>query len=115
MKYHEDRLKAIDGAMKDRILQLHQIMAKGGLAVLAELLEKCFDTTTGKLKGMKLFHRKKHSLNHSMYNNNPIELLDASQSVETIYKNAVVKRNSSSSEDDIMELSGPVLDDMFCS
>ena len=33
-------------------------------------------------------------------------MLDASQLVETIYRNAVEKKNSSSSEDDIMELSG---------
>ena len=88
-------------------------MAKGRLAESAELLEKCFNATTGKPKGRNLFHRERSTLNHSKHNNNPINLLDAVQSVETIYKNAVEKRNSSSSEDDIMELSGPVFDDMY--
>ena len=44
---------------------------------------------------------------------NHIKLLDVLQSVETVYQNAVQKHNSSSSEDDIMEISGIELDNDY--
>ena len=79
MQYHQDKINAIDEEMKERVLQLHQMMAKGGLNQSAELLEKCFDTRMGKPKG-----RPKQVKNFNN-NSNITRLLDASQSVETVY------------------------------
>ena len=114
MEHHRNKIKEIDAEMSERILQLHQCLSKGGMNESVQLLEKCFNTETGKPKGKKrtlMFNEL--SNNNVNDNSNRIRTLDVSQSVETIYKNMVDKRNSSSSEDDIMELSGQEFDKIF--
>ena len=51
IQYHQEKMKKIYGEMRERICQLHELMSKGGLTESAEILEKCFDTKTGKPKG----------------------------------------------------------------
>ena len=118
LRYHKERMKELDEDIKYHIRELHQYMSKGGLADSAELLEKCFDTETGRPRGKTKLQPNKSPANKGMvknvnHNSNVIKLLDNSQSAETIYRNAVEKRTSSSSEDDVMELSGEDFDKIF--
>ena len=101
----------------DRVKQLHDCMTKGGLTESANLFEQCFDVKTGQVKGRsKTNSRYKYTNNcnsNSNSNANITKSLDMSPSAETVYKNAVEKRNSTSSEDDIIEISGQNYDIVF--
>ena len=93
--------------------QLHECMSKSGLTESVGLFEKCFDLQTGRPKGKTPSRGKPIAGDNHNFNSNNIRLLDATQSVEMIYKNAVEKCNSSSSEDNIMEISGEGFDVTF--
>ena len=113
MMYHQQRLKDIDMEMRDRVKQLHDCMTKGGLTESASLFEQCFDVRTGQVKGMKSSYHQFNDSANCNSNANVTKTIDMSPSNETVYKNAVQKRDSTSSEDDIMEISGNDYDVVF--
>ena len=113
MSYHQQRLRDIDMEMRDRVKQLHDCMTKGGLTESANLFKQCFDVKTGQVKGRSKSSSRDVWLNNYNSNANINKSLDMSPSVETVYKNAVNKRDSTSSEDDIMEISGNDYDVVF--
>ena len=126
-------LQDIDDEMWKKLKEIHELIADGGLKNSEKMLKKCFDLETGKTKIGKENNDKRFSLpNPENKLNSPAGQvtvkkrarsnvgLNANQnatfctaalarSTETFYKNAVEKRNSSSSEDGV-DLSDDSLD-----
>ena len=112
---NQEKLAMIDQEMKQKMLELEQLMVSSGLTESAKILERCMGMTEKRSEdgpGNKnrksnagQFKNKKKKLqpepdgntndNHHRQN---IKELSNSQSEETIYHNAVEKRNSSSSD-----------------
>ena len=99
------RIKEIDDEMKGKLMELHDLMLKGGLTESVEVLENCMKITTGKdsqnqtnsakrKKGERLESNNIND-NHSQGREKSME----SQSEETIYRNAIAKCISSSSDE----------------
>ena len=85
--------------MSKRIQDLHREMTASGLKNSAQMIEKCFDPSTGR---PKLTNSEQNAGNHNNVNQNANYVAGNSQdarSVETIYCEAVAKRVSSSSEE----------------
>ena len=101
--------------MFKRIQDLHREMTDNGLKHLAQMLQRCFDTNTGCPK-QTLGNKDQGKLhcqfqvNNSNQNANYLARNSQdTQSVETIYKEAV-KRTSSSSEEMDLDLSDEMTD-----
>ena len=114
---HERRFKELDAEMSEKMQQIHQLMAGGGLTGATRFIEQNFHLTEDRVrpliaavppkengKAMRKFAKGNNGLsprqqninvNHSASHN----LMELSQSMETIYHNAVEKRVSSSSEE----------------
>ena len=121
-KSNKRKISDIDEEMSKKIKGMHKIMSQGGLTQSKQLMEKYFDTTTGLPRGLSMplsdTNRKwvvsksnRQYVNNKESNNNQNATIGLgqvvnklSQSMETIYKNAVEKRNSSSSKE-VMEIS----------
>ena len=108
---HRGKIKEINLEMKQRVKELHQIMTEGGLTQASAMLNECFDINTGSAKRARIDKGKpiddtfltntaqlNINDNHTNPENYPASL---ARSIETIYKNAVEKRTSSSSEEGI--------------
>ena len=114
VKDNRERLNQIDQEMRMKVKELHRIMTDGGLVGATDMLNQCFDVssgevrtgkspaTKGKVNPANLSDRTKQlNVNDNRSNNDDYRQAMLVRSIETIYKNAVDKRNSSSSEDGI--------------
>ena len=115
---NQEKLHALDLEMKEKMKDLHSLMAQGDLTETVTYMNECFGiaepaSTSGGKKLAKLWNPTR---NNNMNSNHtvrpggfkPVHVFERnnSQSEETIYKNAVAeKRNSSSSEDNCVDIS----------
>ena len=108
-----ERIRELDADMAGKMMELHQLMYDSGMTQTSKFMAEHFDVDDhgvkaivrngrGKQPGMPpehLYSPDKEPLNRN-YNHNPsYNLAEISKSVETIYKNAVEKRVSSSSDE----------------
>ena len=110
-KTHEEKIRELDEEMSEKIQELQSLIgATGGLTKSAALMKKF--CVPGKANTLKSTKNRNNSVNKdclAFYGNTnqnatgryPLE----SRSEETIYKNALEKRTSSSSEDDCIDIS----------
>ena len=114
-KERERRLKKLDAEMSEKMQEIHQLMSGGGLTGATRFIEQNFHLTQDRVRPLVaaphhdkagnhktsdwraslVVNQRNVNVNHKACSN-PTEL---SQSIETIYKNAVKKRVSSSSEE----------------
>ena len=120
IKDTEAKMQEIDDEMSTKIMELHEYMKKSGLKKSIHMLEKCFKPGQGeshkfnrrqstgniiskKLKDIRLSlepNQEKLCSKNTNHNHAPPESnLTRSKSMETIYRNAIDKRMSSSSEE----------------
>ena len=98
--------------MQEKIHEFHQLLNHGGLKGAAKLLNKCFDLTQAScnLPEWNFKINKKCKIGKSINSNcNTLTLKEGlypsnSTSEVTIYKNAIAKRNNTSSEEEDMEI-----------
>ena len=116
LKRNREHIKRIDLEMKQRIQELHTLISDGGLVESAQMLEKMDEELTMSNGEQDTMVRQRqqepqHMSNKLINSNSNAVVLGLSNRVvtnrseETIYKNAVPKRNSSSSEDEPLNLS----------
>ena len=91
--------------MQTKVRELHNMMSVSGLAGAVELMNQCFDVTTGKLKKGKILKAKVIPGKEQDNENANAVIPTKIDSEVTIYKNAIQKRNSSSSEDEEIDMS----------
>ena len=104
------RIRQIDAEMSERIQELHKLMNDGGLTESAKLLNKCLPAAQSKTDSIQ----KGDERDSANFNENAtlrkVTNLQPSvvKSLETIYDSAVPRqnRNSSSSEDELIDTSG---------
>ena len=114
-KERERRLKKLDAEMSKKMQEIHQLMSGGGLTGATHFIEQNFHLTQDRVRPLVTAPHHDETSNHKSSDrraslvvnqrnvnvnhkacSNPAEL---SQFIETIYKNAVKKRVSSSSEE----------------
>ena len=120
----QQRIESINKEMLAKLKELHKMLSSGGLTESVKTMEQYFQvgqpsvkTTPKKQKGKCQSVKGKISFtpelnrnhNHSHYKNPSAAITNQSRSVETIYKNAVEKRFSSSS-DECVDISDENLD-----
>ena len=100
--------------MKERLEQINHLLAEDKLVESAEMLKKCEQTIKGKKrKGNfaqvislnKNTNAARNKRGRLTFNQPRGGMLSGSQSIDTIYDTALLKRNSSSSEDEYNEVS----------
>ena len=118
---NQEKLHTLDLEMKEKIKDIHKIMSEGGLTKTVRYMNRCFgldhDKTTSahkspanRSRGKKLDKNKEMNLNQNRRAQCHVAMeIGSDRSAETIYKNAVEKRNSSSSEDDCIDISDEFL------
>ena len=94
-KQGQQSLQDLDKEMVGKINELHKLMTQGGLTESAELLKKLSKQKTTEIEGMAV---KNTNTNATMKN---METSIMSKSVDTIYEDAVPKRSSTSSDEDL--------------
>ena len=122
MQDNRKKIEAINREMAGKMKELHAMMKQGGLEQATSMIEKCFGSSNPEpmQKGVpQSKHKSKEckstgtiqniNMNHAQDSFNQLNLSDRLQSIETIYKNAVEKRVSSSS-DECVDLSDENLD-----
>ena len=100
---HKKKLSALNEEMQNKIKELHKLMFDGGLTESAEMLNRCIPTIEG---NGELNSNTNASLKRGKDNRG--KLANEAKSMETIYESAVPKRNSSSSDDDLVNTSDEV-------
>ena len=97
------KIKAIDDEMLKKISELHSLMTQGGLQESAMMLTKCADVLTTQ-SGINFNDNCKEIYNAQHHRVIPctVNLPNNSKLEETIYKSAMPKRRSGSSEDEFM-------------
>ena len=128
-KSNQDRIRQIDNEMYVKIQELQSLMNEGGLTESANLLKQCTPMLTG-LNSSDNNRQERHIVKHGQNvnvnanvkqrNNNKGNDRNVnneslmSKSMETIYDCAVpMKRNSSSSEDGMIDTSDEFIDEQL--
>ena len=116
------RIKALDQEMSDKMVQLHQLMYDGGLTKTARYMQDNFHVTDTGVAALNspargvtrretskprprtpsagiVWAEEQHGYNKNCNHNPDFSLAELSKSVETIYRNAVEKLVSSSSDE----------------
>ena len=122
---HQQKLHALDLKMKQKMKDIHKIMTEGGLTETVNYMSQCFglsapgaetdkDRDRGRTK-VNYFEKGKVKLVRSVNTNHNHAIActgrllgkdtASNKSMDTTYKNAVEKCNSSSSEDDCIDIS----------
>ena len=101
-----NKLRELDEEMKLRLQEFQQLMSEQGLLQSVSVLEDCIknDQPSRRVAKRKGGRFSNGNVNQNASNRSPRFAPQITHSVETVYKNAIEKRTSSSSED-AMELS----------
>ena len=110
---HKKKLNELNSQMQNKIQELHQLMFEGGLTESAEMLNRCIPTMPEMPESEEncnlnaICKEKGRSKQFDDQEENGIKATKG-KSIEIIYESAVPKRNSSSSEDDLVNTSDEI-------
>ena len=105
-----DSIDEIDQEMQKRLIDLHDRMEEDGLHGAVNLIEQLFNDRPGENKAVKQKIKSKIKKVMNTNSNRTVKPSNlnipvAAPSEETVYRNAIQKRGSSSSEEDGLDLS----------